>query len=350
MHFRFAIMFLAVLAFITTPVFAQETEERIVDEVVAQVNDGVITLSRVKREMKSIVDASVEQGKARDLAEKEVNEKQGELIANLINEELLLQRAKEIGLEREVDAAVNQQFLQIMKENNLTTLDALYAEMRKTGVNPDDIRELWRKQRTREYVIQQEVQRKEYWKPTATELKAYYEANKTRFATPETVTLSEIFLGFAGRTEDSVRTKAAELVKALRAGGDFSKAVTENSDRPNAAETKGKVGKIKVADLEPKIAAAIKDVKPGSYSDPIELDETGLSIVFVEAREAASSDSKFDEEAVRLAILQERSPEATKKFISSLRSESYIKINERYRPLVSPILFEEERKEQASSN
>ncbi|CAN5754508.1 peptidylprolyl isomerase [soil metagenome] len=350
MHIRSGIIFLAILALISIPTFGQETEERVVDEVVAQVNDGVITLSRVKREKKSIVDAAVEQGKARDVAEKEVNEKEGELIANLINEELLLQRAKEIGLEREVDAAVNQQFLQIMKENNLTTLEALYAEMRKSGVNPDDIRELWRKQRTREYVIQQEVQRKEYWKPTATELKAYYEANKARFATPETVTLSEIFLGFAGRTEEAVRSKGLDLVKQLRAGGDFAKAVAENSDRPNAAETKGKVGKIKVADLEPTIAAAIKNIRPGGYSDPIELDDTGFSIVFVEAREAASSDSKFDEEAVRLAILQERSPAATKKFISSLRSESYIKINERYRPLVSPILFEEERKEHASSN
>ncbi len=350
MHFRSGIIFLAVMAFIAVPVFAQETEERVVDEVVAQVNDGVITLSRVKREMKSIVDASVEQGKTREVAEKEVDEKQGELIANLINEELLLQRAKEIGIEREVDAAVNQQFLQIMKENNLTTLEALYAEMRRSGVNPDDIRELWRKQRTREYVIQQEVQRKEYWKPTASDLKTYYDANKARFATPETVTLSEIFLGFAGRTEDSVRSKALELLKQLRAGGDFAKAVTENSDRPNAAETKGKVGKLKVADLEPTIAAAIKNVRPGEYSDPIELDQTGISIVFVEAREAASSDSKFDEEAVRLAILQERSPEATKKFLSSLRSESYIKINERYRPIVSPILFQDERKEQASSN
>ncbi|HMS09569.1 MAG TPA: hypothetical protein PKE66_08805, partial [Pyrinomonadaceae bacterium] len=40
---------------------AQETEERVVDEVIAQVNDGVITLSRVKREMKSLVEAGIEQ-------------------------------------------------------------------------------------------------------------------------------------------------------------------------------------------------------------------------------------------------------------------------------------------------
>ena len=37
-------------------VSAQETQERVIDEVVAQVNEGVITLSRIKRETASIVD------------------------------------------------------------------------------------------------------------------------------------------------------------------------------------------------------------------------------------------------------------------------------------------------------
>ena len=53
----FAIIFLASFS-----VLAQETQERVVDEVVAQVNDGVITLSRVKREAKAIVDTEVQQG------------------------------------------------------------------------------------------------------------------------------------------------------------------------------------------------------------------------------------------------------------------------------------------------
>ena len=51
---------------------AQETEERVVDEVIAQVNEGVITLSRVKREIKSLIAAGVEQGKTREAAEEEI--------------------------------------------------------------------------------------------------------------------------------------------------------------------------------------------------------------------------------------------------------------------------------------
>jgi uncharacterized protein YggT (Ycf19 family) len=40
----------AVLAFIPTSSFAQEGELQVVDEVIAQINDDVITLSMLKRE------------------------------------------------------------------------------------------------------------------------------------------------------------------------------------------------------------------------------------------------------------------------------------------------------------
>ena len=114
--------------------FGQETETKVVDEVVAQVNDGVITLSRVKREKKGIIDSYKQEGKTQAEAEKLVADKEGELIAGLINEELLIQRSKEIGLDSEIETAINARFLEIMKENKVTTLDQLYTEMEKQGV------------------------------------------------------------------------------------------------------------------------------------------------------------------------------------------------------------------------
>ena len=108
---------LSVLLLLGVSGFAQETETRVVDEVVAQVNDGVITLSRVKREIKDAVDSFVQQGKTREEAQKMVNEKQGEMIATLINEELLMQKAKEMGLEKEVDISVNERLADIMKQS-----------------------------------------------------------------------------------------------------------------------------------------------------------------------------------------------------------------------------------------
>ncbi len=328
---------------------AQETQERVIDEVVAQVNDGVITLSRIKRETKAIVDEQVKSGKPREEAQKMVDEKQGELIANLINEELLIQKAKELGLDTQIDATVNERFVQIMKQYNLKSIDALYAEMEKQGADPAEIREIWRKQATRDLVFQREIQQKEYWKPTGKDLRDYFEKHKARFTKPETIGISELFLSFAGRDEKAVRDKAKQLVTQLRAGASWDKIVVENSDRSDVAKTKGKVDKMNVKDLDERFAVPLKGLKAGSYTEPIEIDQTGINILRVDERTEATGESYFDENAVRMAILNERSPAATKEFLATLRKDSYIKIGETYRPIVSPVLFEEERKEKTPS-
>lgn len=341
-HFGSVFFLLTLFLLAAIGVSAQETEERVVDEVVAVVNDGVITLSNVKREAKNIVQAEVEQGKKREDAERMVEEKRGELIANLIHEELLIQKAKELGYESDIMASVNRRFLDIMKQYNLKTLDALYKQMEQTGVDPQDIRELWKKQVTREILIQKEVQAKIYWGASSKEIKDYYEKHKTRFTKPETVTVSEIFLGYAGRDESAVREKANQLLTQLRAGGDFDKISKENSDPPIVTENGNK---LRVGDLSQLLAASLKDVNIGGYTDPIPADQIGVVILRVDAREKASSESYFDENAVRLAITMEKAPEEQKKFMAALRSEAYIKLNDNYRPLVSPILFAEDRKE-----
>ncbi len=324
--------------------FGQETEAKVVDEVVAQVNDGVITLSGIKREMKLVIETKVGEGMKREDAQKLVDEKRGELIANLINEELVIQKAKELGLEREIEEAINTRFIEIMKQNNLKTMAEMEAEMRRQNVDPDDIRLTWRKQITRELVIQREVQSKLYWEGNGKELKEYYEKNKAKFTKPATISLSELFLSFAGRDPAAVRTKAKQLVTQARGGADFVKMVVENSDRQGAAASKGKVDPMPVKDLEKTFAAAVEGLKPGGISEPVEVDDTGLVILRVDDRTEASNESQFNEGAVRLEMMKERFPERQKKFMAELRDDSYIKINDTYRPLVSPILFSEERK------
>jgi peptidyl-prolyl cis-trans isomerase SurA len=336
-----AIFLVAVLFFPVFSAFAQESEPVVIDEVVAQVNEGVVTLSRIKREIKDATDALVRQGKTPEVAKAEIESRQGELIANIINEELILQKGKELGIDVEGD--INQRFLQIMKEQNIKTLDALKGEMRKAGIDPEELRESWRKQITRDYVLQREVDSKIYFGLSNKEIKDYYEKNKVKFSKPETVTLSEIFLSFAGRDENAVMEKARQLVAQLRGGADFAKLAVENSERPNVKDTKGKLQTFKVAELNETFAAPLKTVKIGDVTDPIRIDE-GIEILRVDSRQAASTESVFDDDEVRKAITYERLPAERKKFMATLRKDSYIKISESYKPIVAPVLFEDDRK------
>ncbi len=128
---RSAIFIIAVLSFSIIPIFAQESEAVVIDEVIAQINDGVLTLSRVKRESKEVIEGLIQEGKKPEEAKALVDGKQGEIIAGLIIEELILQKGKEEGIDSEVEIEVNKRFLSIMKQEKMTTLDALYKAMNR---------------------------------------------------------------------------------------------------------------------------------------------------------------------------------------------------------------------------
>lgn len=343
-----SLLFTLALTLLALPGLAQETQTRVIDEVVAQVNDGVITLSRVRREMQEVIESYVAEGKSRAEAQRLVEEKQGELIAQLINEELLMQKGKEINLDSEIEAMINQRFVEIMKQYNMTTVDALYAEMERGGNDPRALREGWRRQLTRERVIQREVDAKIYWDASAKQLRDYFEANKSKFTRPETISFSELFLGFAGRDERAVKEKAERLVREIRAGAAWDQVVKDNGDTPVVTDGKGKAEDLVTKDIVEIISKPLEGLKPGDITAPIVIDDMGVVILRVDARKAASSESFFDENAVRMAITSEKAPNERKKFMSKLRGDAYIKISDTYRPIVSPILFADERTDKPS--
>ena len=97
-----SIFVIGILALVPSSTFAQESELQVVDEVIAQINDDVITLSMLKRESKERIDALRQSGMSQEEAAAEVSKRQPELIATLVNETLLLQKGKELDLSNEV--------------------------------------------------------------------------------------------------------------------------------------------------------------------------------------------------------------------------------------------------------
>ena len=107
----------------------------VVDEVIAQVNDDVITLSMLKRETKERIEALKQNGMTEQQATEEVAKRQPELIATLINEKLLLQKGKELELANDVEAEVNRRMLAIASDQGITTIEKLYEAMRQSGLD-----------------------------------------------------------------------------------------------------------------------------------------------------------------------------------------------------------------------
>jgi parvulin-like peptidyl-prolyl isomerase len=124
-------------------------------------------------------------------------------------------------------------------------------------------------------------------------------------------------------------------VTQIRGGADFGTLAKAYSER--GAENKGKVGLFRLTDLRPDIAAAIKDVKAGSVSDPLKTEE-GYQILRVDSRTAGSNTATFNESDVRGAMTEERVQKAREDYLQSLRNDGYVKIADSYKEAVEPLL------------
>ena len=97
---------------------AVKGEAKIVDRIVAQVNDDIITLSDLNREMSEI---------RQDLATKftgaqldqEIKKAEKDVLDQLIRQKLLIQKANELGFSANIDSQVNATIDRIRKENKI---------------------------------------------------------------------------------------------------------------------------------------------------------------------------------------------------------------------------------------
>src|SRR5258705_1428330 len=332
----------AILAVMPSSALAQEGEIQVVDEVIAQINDDVITLSMLKRESKERIETLKQSGISEQEATAEVAKRQAELIATLVNEALLLQKGKELDLSSEVEAEVNRRMLEVAKDQGITSIEKLEAAMREQGVDPVATRQTLRAEIMKQAVIQQEVDRKLFFGFTMDELKKYFQEHQDKFLKPESVTISEIFLSSAGKNEAEVKARALALVRELRAGANFAKIAAANSERESngvrvAPETGGKVGAFEMPNLRQEIANSVKSVPVGGVSEPLRTNE-GYQIFRVDERTPGSTSATFNENQAREAMTIERGAKAREDYLQGLRNKTYIKIAENYVPALCPIL------------
>lgn len=339
-----ALAALLLAAFAAAPARAQEeAPPTVLDEPVAQVDNYVIMLSQLKRENNEFREVLVKQrGMTPEQAEAELQRKQPEIILNLINEALLVQKGKDMPrMSEEVEAEVNREVMRVAKNSQIATIELLEEEMRKEGMILADIKETLRRQFMRQAVLQREVDAKVYYGLTDKELKDYYDAHRDRFVS---VTLSEIFLNLAGRTDDEVRAKAADLARRARTGASFEELVEKNSEHEQTKKTKGlltdpdgKTRRFFLSDLSKEVAEAVKNLKAGGISEPVKIDE-GYMVLRVNER-----DDDFKENYVRGALTQERGEKEREKYLRTLRGEAFIKPADAFKDTIEPILEKDKR-------
>ena len=327
----------------------EEGVPRVIDEVIAQVNADVITLSMLKKDMAEAAEALRQQrGMTEQQATEEINKRRNEIIVTLVNEQLLVQKGKEMGLTEEVEAEVNRRMLDVANREGLKSLALLEQAMRENNIDPAAVRNTMRTEIIKTWVLGREVDQKIFYGLTDSQVKAYYEANKEKFRKPETIVLSEIFLSSVGKDPKEVRERANKLVAQLRAGADFGALAMVQSEREVngkrvAPESKGKLGTYAMNDISKEdVANALKNLKAGGVTDPLET-EGGIIILRIDERTPAG-EATFDENKVREAITVSRMDQERKTYLDNLRRDAYIQIAKDYQESLLPLLKVEPQK------
>jgi len=309
---------------------AQEDEAKLIDEVIARVNSGVIMRSAFESTQKMILERLREQGLKGEELEKKFKELQPQILDDLIDGQLLAQRAKDLSIN--VEPQVNQQILLMMKEYNCESQDCLGQKMKEAGYEMEELKKALTERFSNQAVQYREVFYKVINRLTEKEKKEAYEKYKAEFTEPAQVTLSRIFIAL-GKDPNESLVRAKDLVDKARSGvTEFGVLAENNSEDELGKKSKGLIGEVKVSELQPDIKAAVENAQVGTITEPIK-QENGYSIFRVDQRKEAVL-SPFEDEGVQEKIARilvgEQAEKQMEEYLGKLRSEAFIEIDPRY--------------------
>jgi peptidyl-prolyl cis-trans isomerase SurA len=302
----------------------------VVEEVVARVNNEVITRSDLEH-ARSEIRQEVQQDCPKCTPE-EVDQKAAaqdkDVLRDLIDNSLLVQHGKDTGINVESDVIKRLDDIRI--QNNIPTMEELETQIDKSGVSFEDF-----KNNIRNQLIQQEVIRKEVGSKIILDhatVQQYYDAHKSEYVRPEAVTLREMFVSTEGKSDAEIpalRKKADDLLQRVKNGEDFGELAKHFSDGSTAKQG-GDLGKFERGQLAPNIEQAVFALQRLQTTDVIQT-KTGFLILQVGEHYAAGQqpEDKVENEIMDKLYNAQLRPQL-RAYLETLREESYVMVKPGY--------------------
>ena len=217
------------------------------------------------------------------------------VLDELINNEILIERAKKLNLEAS-DGEVEDKFTELKSPY---TEDEFQRQLKERGVSVDDLKRDLRRQLSIQKLLNREVVAK--ISTTDQDVTDFYNANKAQFNVAEPqYRIAQIVV--TPRKEPQIRnrknddaTNEAEaqrkikmLMDRLNSGADFGQLAMDYSEDMNSAATGGDLGYVPESALnqsDPALKKLVIGLKPGQVSQPIQLKE-GYRILKLITRES----------------------------------------------------------------
>jgi peptidyl-prolyl cis-trans isomerase D len=166
---------------------------------------------------------------------------------------------------------------------------------------------------------------------TDQDLQSYYDQHRDEYRVPEQVKVSHILiktpLAAPGAKEDEkavadARAKAEDVLKQVKAGGDFAKLAEKYSDDPGSAKSGGELGWIGRGRTVPEFEKAAFSLGKGQTSDLIK-SSYGFHIIRVEDKQEAHLKSLTEvKNEIEEKVKQQKTAQATESTANALLSQA----------------------------
>jgi peptidyl-prolyl cis-trans isomerase SurA len=354
---------LTLVAMACLPVFASG---QVVEEIIARVNSQIITRSEFLRSKDQLKDEVKQQDPAN--ADKLYADREKDILRDLIDQQLLLEKGKDLGLTGDTDLI--KALDQIRKDMKLETMEELEKAATSQGISYEDFKQNKRNEIITQKVIGEEVG--SHLSITKEAEQQFYEQHKNEMEQPESIRLSEILVapkkpaaaapaaakaaqnstadspaagGDVPKNQDpasdaakqaeeaaalaAAETKANDLLKQIRAGTSFEDVAKKYSDGPSAAQG-GDLGEFKRGALAKELEDKTFAMKSGEVTDVIRTKQ-GFVILRVASHQMAGIPPlKEVEPRIQNALYYQGLQPALRAYLTKLREEAYIDYKEGY--------------------
>lgn len=307
-----------------------------VEEIIARVNDQIISRSDYERARKELD----EEGRQHGATMQQLSEAHKDLLRNLIDQQLWLSKGKELGINGETQLI--KRLDEIRKQYNLETLEDLEKAAREQGVSFEDFKANIRNGIVTQEVMRQEVGRRIQFTPG--EAERYFEQHKQDYVQQESVHLAEILVSTGAPAptalpgeapaEDAAKlaaakAKADDIEAKLHAGGDFGQLARSFSDGPTAAQG-GELGQFRPGTLAKVLEDKTFPLAPGQFTEPIRTRQGFVILKVIEHVKAGVPAYSDVKDQVEQNFYMARMEPAMRDYLTKMREQAYIDIKPGY--------------------
>jgi peptidyl-prolyl cis-trans isomerase SurA len=308
-----------ILAFSTaSPLWAVR---QLVGRIIARVNGDIITNWQYQREEEKLRASLSEryQGPGLDAQVKEQNKN---LLRDLIDQDLMVQKAKDEDINVETD--VVKRLDTIRKNMHLDTQADLQQAVESQGQLWEDFEDSIRRNLLMQELIGREVGSRIII--SREDARKYYDAHKDQFNFPEGEELADILVANKGRTPEEAQKRAEQALAEIKGGARWESAVQKYSEDDQTVDNGGDLGFFKKGTLAKELSDAIAKVETGDTTGVLKT-QYGFMILKVLHR-SKSGIAPFEdvEQKVDETLYNQKMQPALREYLTTLRKESFITI------------------------